>query len=126
MADKEKALLDLSTDQFIGHIKIDGESYGLLHGENLSLMQQQKLQDLGKKLVNLSSKVQNEKTENSYDKVLSDILQLIMPDAGIKLINKLSVIKKYQAIEAYNQKSESLKKKTSQLTKGERAKKKNR
>jgi hypothetical protein len=126
MATNEKALLDLSTDRFIGHINIDGDSYGLLHGENLSLMQQQELQELGRKLVKVSSNVKDEKAEKSYNKVMSRILELIMPDAGIKLINMLSVIKKYQAIEAYNIKVDSLKKKTEPLTKGPRAKKKKR
>jgi len=84
------------------------------------------LQELGRTLVKVSSNVKDEKAEKSYNKVMSRILELIMPDAGIKLINMLSVIKKYQAIEAYNIKVDSLKKKTEPLTKGPRAKKKKR
>jgi hypothetical protein len=122
----EKTLLDLSTDKYIGHINIDGNSYGLLHGENLSLLQQSKLQGLGTKLAKISVNVKDEKTEAEYSKIMTHILELIMPAAETKLINKLSVIKKYQAIDAYNTKVESLKKKTNQLTKGPRATKKKR
>jgi len=122
----EKALLELSTDKFIGHIKIDGEAYGLLHGEELGLMQQEEMRGLGKKLIKVSTDLKSEKSEKEYNKVMARILEMIMPDAGPKVINTLSVIKKSQAIEAYNTKAESLKKKTEPLTKGPRAKKKKR
>ena len=108
-----KPLLDLSTDKYLGHIVIDEKPYGLLHPDNLSILQQQEMQSLGKQLVKVSASVKVEKDEKKYNKIMLSILLLVMPDAGGELLSKLSITKKYQAVEAYNTAVEELKKKKS-------------
>jgi hypothetical protein len=121
---KEKPLLDLSTEKFITYVKIDNTTYGLLYSDELGLTEQGELSGLGRELVKVSKKVDSIETEKKYNKVMASILLIIMPDATRNLIDKLGIVKKYQIIDLYNTEIEALKKKTSQLTKGPRAKKK--
>mgnify|MGYP006865108473 CR=1 FL=1 len=106
----ETALLDLSTDKFIAHINIDGEPYGLIDGDNLSILEQQRLGSMGKKLAKVAADVKTDKEETKYNTLMAEILGLLMPDASKDLIGKLSLVKKYQAINAYNETVESIKK----------------
>lgn len=119
MAEK-KLLLDLSTDEYVANIKIDGVSYGLLAIDNLSIIQRQKIAKLGQLLAGVSN-IKTTIDEDKYDKILLDFICIIIPKASRSLLAKLAISKKLDAVTAYMDVSGLIKKKVVQLTKGERA-----
>ncbi len=127
--DDKKPLLDLSTDNAVGFVTIedDGKTlpYDLIKINNLSILQRQKLTDLGLRLSGLSE-IKTEKDEDKYDNILLGILCLVIPSATKRILSKLPIMEKLDAVNAYMDASGLIKKKVTQLTKGKRTKKKNR
>ncbi len=109
MAEK-KMLLDLSTDEYVANIKIDGVAYGLLAIDNLSIVQRQKIAKLGQLLAGVSE-IKTTIDEDKYDKILLDFISLIMPKASRSLLGKLSINKKLDAVTAYMEAAGLIKKK---------------
>ncbi len=123
MANKKEPLFDLSTDKYIASGEINGKQYGLLAIDNLSILEQQTLQGKSESLSQIGT-IKTKKDEEEHNETLLEMLCLIIPDATRAILSKLSINKKLKIINAYLEKSGLLKKKTEQLTKGPRAKKK--
>lgn len=122
---KTKPLLTLSTEKFIACIEIDGNEYGLLSPGELTPKQQYKMSEAGK-LLSQAGNMKKTGDEERCKKALLEMLLMIMPDANRSLLNKLSVSKSLQIVNAYLKETGMIKKKVMQLKKGTKAKKKKR
>ena len=106
----KKPLLDLSTNNHVGNIVIDDKPYGLISIDCLSILERQRLTTLGHKL-SKAGDIKTAEDEAKYNKSLLDILCLIMPDAGTKILSRLSITKRLNSVNAYMEASGLLTKK---------------
>jgi hypothetical protein len=121
----KEVLLDLSTDKVKARILIDDVSYDLIDINELSIMEREPMTKASQKLAKMSD-ISTPAKEREYNKVITSILSvIIMGDCG-KVLKKLSIGKKVDIFTAYADASDLIKKKVKPLTKGKRAKKKQR
>jgi len=111
MNNEKVLLLDLSTDSVKAHIKIDGVPYGLYGLDDLSITSRQKLNELGTQLSSVGE-INTVDDEERYNAILQSLLSLVIVEINPEVLQKLSITKKIEIVNAYMEVNGLLKKKT--------------
>ncbi len=108
---EKELLLDLSTDSVKAHIKIDDVPYGLCGLDDLSITSRQKLNELGTQLSSVGE-INTDDDEERYNAILQSLLYLVIIEINPEILQKLSITKKIEIVNAYMEVNGLLKKKT--------------
>ncbi len=108
---KQKPLLDISTEKQDNYIQIDKEQITLTDFDSFSVLERKKILELGQSLKTTVG-IENDEDEQAEHKVLNHLFGFIMPNARIDILNKLSVVKKQDILDVYLMASGLLKKNT--------------
>ncbi len=108
---EKELLLDLSTDTVKAHIKIDDVLYGLVDIADLSITNRLKLIELGNLLAGVGD-IKTDEDEERCNQALQTLLSFIVIDINTDILQKLSIIKKIEIVNAYMDVSDLVKKNT--------------